>query len=113
MFVTRLGYLLIVGIVAGAAVAIFVVLQRSADDPPSISVEQVIGFSRYGVIDSISASGRTLKVHFRNDFDTKSQLGNSSHDYEATLREGDNLLTMLETSGVKINSADGVRVTVH
>ena len=113
MFVTRLGYLLIVGIVAAAGVAIFVVLQRSGDDTPSISVEQVIGYSRFGVVDSISATGRTLNVHFRNDFDTKSQLGSSSHDYEATLRDGDNLLTILETSGVKINSADGVRVTVH
>ena len=113
MLVTRFGYLLIVGVVAAAGIAIFVVLQRTEADPPPISVEQVIGYSRYGVIDSISATGRTVKVHFRNDFDTKSQLGHSSHDYQATLQAGDNLLAILETNGVKINGADGVRVTVH
>ncbi len=113
MFITRLGYLLIVGVIAAAAIAIFVVLQRTEADTPSITVEQVIGYSRYGVIDSINSTGKTVKVHFRSDFDTKSQLGSSSHDYEATLRDGDNLLTMLETSGIKINGADGVRVTVH
>ena len=113
MIVTRIGYLFIVVIVAAAGIAIFVVLQREESSPPTLTLEQVIGYSRYGVIDSITANGRSLKVHFRKDFDTTSQLGSDSHDYEATLKEGDSLLGILETNGVKINSADGVRVTVH
>ena len=39
----------------------------------------------------MSANGDTVKVHFRNDFDTKGQLGNSSHDYQTKLRQGDSL----------------------
>ena len=113
MIVARLGYLLILGIVVAAGVAIFVVLQRSEADPPTLALDQVIGYSKYGVIDSMSANGDTVKVHFRNDFDTKGQLGNGSHDYQTTLRQGDSLVGLLETAGVRVNGIDGVRVTIH
>ena len=113
MLVARLGYLLILGIVIAAGIAIFVVLQRSEADPPTLTLDQVIGYSKYGVIDSMSANGDTVKLHFRNDFDTKGQLGNSSHDYQTKLRQGDSLVGVLETAGVRVNGIDGVRVTVH
>jgi len=113
MLVARLGYLLILGIVIAAGIAIFVVLQRSEADPPTLTLDQVIGYSKYGVIDSMSANGDTVKVHFRSDFDTKGQLGNSSHDYQTKLRQGDSLVGLLETAGVRVNGIDGVRVTVH
>jgi len=113
MIVARLGYLLILGIVIAAGVAIFVVLQRSEADPPSLPLDQVINYSKYGVIDSMSANGDNVKVHFRSDFDTKGQLGNSSHDYQTKLRSGDSLVGLLQTAGVRVNGIDGVRVTLH
>jgi hypothetical protein len=113
MVITRVAHGLIVAVVAVAAVAIAIVLRPdSASHPPGLEFQQVINYSRYGVIDSINAKGNVLTVHFRDDFDTKAQFGTDVHTYEATLPSGQDLVVALTEAGVPAPDAGGPAVSI-
>ena len=114
MIFTRLGYVLIVTVIAIAAVAIFIVLRpESASGPPTISVEEVVNYSRYGVVESIEVKGQTMKVRFKDGYDTEEQFGTDSREFEASLAPDQSILVLLETAGIPVNTAEGVRVTIQ
>ncbi len=112
MVFTRLGYLVIVAIIAAAATAIYMVLQPgSAENNPSIEVQQVVNYAKFGQVERIDVSGRTVTVRFKDDLDTESAFGVDARVFDATLAEGDSILTILESNGVAVGGANGVRVT--
>jgi len=115
MIFTRLGYSLILVIVLAAAAAVaFVAFQvRDGGSSHELDPQQVINYSKFGVIDSIEQDGRTLTVTFNKEFDTKPAFGTSSHEFTSTLPEGASIVSMLTAAGVPINGTDGLRVTTH
>ena len=111
MIFTRLGYFMILLIIAAAAVAIvFVLRPETATNYPSIETEQVVNYARYGVVNEIEVDGTLLTVRFDDDFDTQDQLGTSSHVFHGTLAEGQDIGQMLSAAGVVVGE-DGVQVT--
>jgi len=111
MIFTRLGYFLILAIIAAAAVAIVLVLRPdTATNYPPIETEQVVNYARFGAIDEIEVDGMLLTVRFREDFDTEEQFGTSSHTFHGTLAEGQDIGQMLSAAGVVVGEG-GVRVT--
>jgi hypothetical protein len=113
MIFTRLGYFTILLIIAAAAVAIFLVLRpETATNYPEIQAEQVINYSRFGVIEEIEVDGTLLTVRFREDFDTQEQFGTSSHVFHGTLPEGQDIGQMLTAAGIVVGEG-GVQVTTQ
>jgi hypothetical protein len=117
MMFTRLGYSLILMIVAAAAVAVavvaFVAWPGGGSSGHTLDAQQVVNYSRFHVIDSIDQNGRTLTVHFNKDFDTKKAFGTGAHEFTSTLPQGEDIVAMLTAVGVPINGADGIQVTTH
>ncbi len=112
MIFTRLGYLIILVIIVVAAGAIAYVVwpggggsggasNGGAASRPVIAFDDVINYSKFGVIDQISVKGSVLTAHFRDDFDTKSRTGSDSHDYTSALPSGQDLAAVLQTAGVQ------------
>jgi hypothetical protein len=111
MIFTRLGYFLILSIIAAAVVAIVIVLQPdTARNHPPIETEEVVNYARFGAIEHIEVDGRLLTVTFREDFDTEEHFGTDSRVFHATLAEGEEIGAMLTAAGVNIGG-DGVQLT--
>jgi len=114
MLVTRIGYVLIIAVMATAVAAIAIVLRpKEASQPPMLEFQQVVDYSKYGVIDRIDVRGRTLTVHFRDDFDTKEQFQTSVRTFESAVPEGRDIVTELTASGVAVDGSRGLQVTVR
>lgn len=111
MILARLSYLLIITIIAVAGVAVFMVLRPDdASHNPALELQQVIDYSKFGVIENITESGQTLTVTFRDDFDTEEAFETDSRVFEATLPSGQNIRTLLQNNGVIVGEG-GVEVT--
>jgi hypothetical protein len=114
MLVTRIGYVLIIAVMATAIAAIAIVLRPDeATHPPMIEFQQVVNYSRYGVIDRIDAHGKTLTVHFRDDFDTAEPFQTSVHTFESAVPEGKDIVTELTAAGVPVDGSGGLQVTTR
>lgn len=114
MLITRVAHVLIVGVVATAAVAVVMVLRpETASHPPTIEFQQVVNYSKYGVVDRIEAKGQVLTVHFRDNFDTQAPFGTDVHTFETSLPAGDDVAAVLAAAGVPDASAGGPKVTVQ
>jgi hypothetical protein len=114
MLVTRIGYGLIILVMAAAVAAIALVLRpEEATQPPMIEFQQVVNYSRYGVIDRIDAHGKTLTVHFKDDFDTAEPFQTSVHTFEAGVPDGRDIMSALTSAGVPVNGSGGLQVTSH
>ena len=112
MLVARIGYVLIVLVIALAAAAIAMVLRpESAAHPPMLEFQEVVNFSRFGVIDRIDAQGSTLTVHFKDDFDTAEPFRTDVHTYEAPVPDGQDIVSALTSAGVPFNTAGSMQVT--
>jgi hypothetical protein len=111
VLVTRISYVLIIGVIALAIAAIAIVLRPdTASQPSALEFTQVINYSKYGVIDRIEANGQTLTVHFRPGFDTKAQFGTSDKVFQSALPAGQDLMSVLRDAGIDINGAGGLQV---
>jgi len=109
MWFTRLGYFLIVCVIASAAVAIAYVLRPSdASQPPPIEFDSVVNFAKFGVIESVDVKGQTMTVRFKDGFDTKAQFGVSDHVFLGTIPAGRDIVAALTAAGVPLN--DGLQV---
>lgn len=108
MIFTRLGYVIIIAIIVAAAAAVVYVL-RPAGDPPEVTVQQVINYSQFGLVDEIEVDGRTLTVRFDERLDTREHFGDASHEFEAKLNGGDDIEELLRVAGVRIGPG-GVEV---
>ena len=130
---TRLGYFVIVAILAIAGAAIAVVawsaISSGGDDTPadptptavaaattpvgqlpSIPFARVIDFTRSGAVLTIDAQGIDITVTFREDFDM-SGFNTTSHVFKSSLEPGQDVVQVLETAGIAVNGEDGVTVT--
>ncbi len=127
---TRLGYFVIIAIlaVAGAAIAFVLWPSGSSDKPavdtrpaagvtvspaaaqPTIPFSRVIDFARLGAVLSLDAQGQDVTVTFREDFDT-SGFNTTSHVFRSSLEPGQDIATVLQDAGIRVNGADGVKVT--
>lgn len=133
---TRLGYFVIIAIVAAAGIAIAYVVSsnvRSSGTPsasapqatataargveitpvatqPTLPFSRVIDFARLGAVQSLDAQGVDVTVTFRGDFDT-SGFNTTSHVFHSSLQPGQDIVQVLESAGIRVNGADGVAVT--
>jgi hypothetical protein len=108
VILTRLGYLLIVAVIAIAAAAVCVVLDTDeATTNPPITVEQLL--RNAASIESVRQSGRTVTVTFKDDFDGQTALGVDSQTFEATFDEGVAVEDVLRLANVPVGDG-GVRV---
>lgn len=130
---TRLGYFVIVAILAIAGAAIAVVawsaISSGGDGPPasptptaipaatapvgqlpSIPFARVIDFTRSGAVLTINAQGADITVTFREDFDV-SGFSTTSHVFKSSLEAGQDVVQVLKTAGIAVNGEDGVTVT--
>jgi hypothetical protein len=119
---TRLGYVVIIAImaVAGAAIAFVVWPSGSSEAPaitvtpaaprPTIAFERVIDFTRLGAVLTIDAQGQDVTVTFREDFDT-SGFNTTSHVFQSSLQPGQDVVQVLEAAGIAVNGPGGVTVT--
>jgi len=111
VLVTRIGYVLIIGVIAAAAAATTLVLRPgTALHPAAIQYQQVIDYSRYGVVERIETKGQTLTVYFIKDFDTQAQLGTSDHVFDAMVPQGEDVIADLAKAGVTVNGPAGLQV---
>ena len=133
---TRLGYFVIIAILAVAGGAIALVLWsavgpsggKSASSSttataavtasatvapaalqPSIPFTRVIDFARAGAVLRIDAQDADVTVTFREDFDT-SGFNTTSHVFRSSVEQGQNVVQVLEDAGVAVNRAGGVTV---
>ena len=133
---TRLGYFVIIAILAVAGGAIALVLWsavgpsggKSASSPatataavtasatnvpaalqPSIPFTRVIDFARAGAVLRIDAQDADVTVTFREDFDT-SGFNTTSHVFRSSVEQGQDVVQVLEDAGVAVNRAGGVTV---
>jgi hypothetical protein len=114
MLVTRISYLLIVGVVATAAAAVLIVLRPStASQPQALEFQRVVDYSRYGVVERIDVKGQTLTVRFREDFDTQSAMGTNDKVFDAAVPAGRDITTALTEAGVPFNGAGGLQVVAR
>lgn len=126
---TRLGYFVIIAILAAAGATIAFVLwpSGSSDAPgvstptaavtvspaaaqPAIPFSRVIDFARLGAVQSMDAQGQDVTVTFREDFDT-SGFNTTSHVFRSSLEPGQDIATVLQDAGIRVNGTDGVKVT--
>ena len=75
-----------------------------------IEYQQVIDYSRYGVVERIETKGQTLTVHFSKDFDTQAQLGTSDHVFDAMMPPGEDIVDTLAKAGISVNGPTGLQV---
>jgi hypothetical protein len=114
VLVTRIGYVLIIGVIATAAAAITLVLRPgTASHPAAIQYQQVIDYTRYGVVERIETKGQTLTVHFSKDFDTQAQLGTSDHVFDAMMPPGEDVVATLAKAGITVNGPTGLQVVAR
>lgn len=114
MLVARIGYVLIILVIATAAAAIAMVLRPDdASHPPMLEFQEVINYSHFGVIDRIDVRGQTLTVHFANSFDTAERFGTSTHTFEASVPTGQDIVSALQAEGIEVNKTGGVQVSSH
>lgn len=114
MLVTRIGYILIIGVIATAIAAIAIVIRPdSASHPASLQFDQVINYSRFGVVERIETKGSTLTVRFRKEFDTKTQFGSDTHTFDSAVPAGSDLMTSLTQAGVVVNGDAGLQVVAR
>jgi hypothetical protein len=134
---TRLGYFVIVAILAAAGVAIAFVLWSAvgpsggksattapatataanaasvtvspAVSQPTIPFSRVIDFARAGAVLRIDAQNADVTVVFRDDFDT-SGFNTTSHVFRSSVEQGQDVVQVLEDAGVAVNRAGGVTV---
>jgi hypothetical protein len=131
---TRLGYFVIIAILAIAGAAIALVLWSAvsggdtpsasnaitsptaaavttpASDQPTIPFSRVTDFTRLGAVLSIDAQGTDVTVTFREDFDT-SGFNTTSHVFHSSLEPGQSAIAVLQAAGIRVNGSDGVAVT--
>jgi hypothetical protein len=127
---TRLGYFVIIAILAAAGAAIAFVLwpSGSSDKPavdarstaavtvspaatqPTIPFSRVVDFARLGAVQALDAQGQDVTVTFREDFDT-SGFNTTSHVFRSSLQPGQDIVQVLEAAGIAVNGSDGVAVT--
>ena len=112
MSVTRIGQLAIVSILIIAAVAIFMVLRPdSSSAPQTITLQEVINFSSFGVVESIEVRGDIAIVTFSRDYDTSQPpLSADTHVFEMPVEEGVDIAANLRAAGIQVGE-DGVSVT--
>jgi hypothetical protein len=131
---TRLGYFVIVAILAAAGVAIAFVLWSAvgpsggksattapatataasvtvspAVSQPTIPFSRVIDFARAGAVLRIDAQNADVTVVFRDDFDT-SGFNTTSHVFRSSVEQGQDVVQVLEDAGVAVNRAGGITV---
>lgn len=112
MLVARIGYVLIVLVIATAAAAIAMVLRPdSASHPPMLEFQEVVNYSHFGVIDRIDARGQTLTVHFKDSFNTADRFGTTTHTFEAPVPAGQDIVSALQAAGIEVNKAGGLQVS--
>jgi hypothetical protein len=127
MIFTRLGYAVIVTIIAGAAAAVLVVLwptlsdlSLTDDDEPTrqrdataelqlLGFEQVVNFIRYGAVTELEEDGDDVIVRFREDFDTAG-LGTDAHTFRTVPPAGEDVEAALQAAGIAVNGDSGVRL---
>lgn len=114
MLVARIGYVLIILVIATAVAAIAMVLRpSSATHPPMLQFQDVVNYSHFGVIDHIDVRGQTLTVQFSNSFDTKTRFGTTAHTFEVAVPTGQDIESALKAAGIPVNGKGGVQVIRH
>ena len=114
MLVARIGYVLIILVIATAVAAIAIVLRPDdASHPPMLEFQEVVNYSHFGVIDRIDVRGQTLTVHFNDSFDTKARFDTSTHTFEAPVPAGQDIVSALEAAGIAVNQSGGLQVSSH
>ena len=114
MLVARIGYALIVLVIATAVVAIAMVLRPdNSSHPPMLEFQEVVNYSRFGVIDRIDVRGHTLMVHFQDSFDTVDRFGTGTHTFDAPVPSGQDIVSALQAAGIEVNKTGGLQVYNH
>ncbi len=114
MLVARIGYVLIVLVIATAVAAIAMVLRPDdASHPAMLEFQEVINYSHFGVVDRIDVRGQTLTVHFADSFDTTARFGTKTHTFEAAVPPGQDIVSALRAAGIEVNKTGGLQVTKH
>ena len=134
MALTRLGYLVILAIIATAAAAIAFVLWPGgsstdggasrtaatatpgpAGNPtiplyPTIDFDRIVPFVKLGAVANIDATNdQQVLVNFRPDFDT-SGFGTPSHTFQITPPAGQSVEQALRLAGIPVNEPGGIEV---
>jgi hypothetical protein len=134
MAFTRLGYLVMLTILATAIAAIAFVLwpRDSSDDPlttslsptsiaaspapdatavllPTVEWSNVVNFTRLGAVVNLEQQGQRVIVNFRPDFDT-SGLNTESHTVQTVPPAGRDVEAALRDAGIGVNEPGGVEV---
>lgn len=108
MIVTRVAYGLIILVIALAVVAVVIVLRpNAASTPPALEFQQVVNYSKYGVVELIDVRGQALTVRFRSDFDTRAQFGVDAREFSAVVPPGQDVGAALTAAGVTYNQGGG------
>ncbi len=114
MLVARIGYVLIILVIATAVAAVAMVLRPDdATHPPMLEFQDVVNYSHFGVIDRIDVRGQTLTVHFRDSFDTAERFGTGTHTFEAPVPSGQDIMSALQAAGIEVNKTGGLQVSSH
>jgi hypothetical protein len=110
MVFTRLGYLLILAIMAVAGVAMFIVAWSSfdaddEDEPFVVPFETVINYARFGTIERLEVEDDTVIVFVREDVDV-SQLNTDEHVWQSDVPE-QGVEQALREAGISVNGDSG------
>ncbi len=113
MIFTRLGYSLIIVVMLAAAGAIYFVVRPPGSETQALRLEDVMNYSKFGVIQSIDQDGKALTVRFKKEFDTRAAFGTDAHVFKSEIPDaGTNIIMLLEQAGVRVNAEGAVQVKV-
>lgn len=136
---TRLGYAVILTIMAGAIAAAALVIWPLIDDDggdggasvgpgatgtaaapaeatatpasePFMPIERVIDFIRFGAVVRITAEGENLTVVFRDDWQPGPEMPQDVRVYRSAVAEGQDVTDVLEAAGIPVNVPGGIEV---
>jgi len=85
----------------------------NASHPPMLEFQEVVNYSRFGVIDRIDVRGQTLTVHFQDSFDTVDRFGTGTHTFDAPVPSGQDIVSALQAAGIEVNKTGGLQVYNH
>lgn len=136
---TRLGYAVILTIMAGAIAAAALVIwpligdsggddgasvdagatptataaaeaTATATGEPFMPIERVIDFIRFGAVVRITAEGEDLTVVFRDDWQPGPDMPQDVRVYRSAVPEGEDVTDVLEAAGIPVNVPGGIEV---
>lgn len=109
---TRIAYVAIMAVMAGAVVAVYSIVAGTGGDNgelPGITTKQIVDYARFGMVEQVDVEGQQVTVTFVETLDTQDAFGVSSRRFRATLADGETMTDLILAAGLIVGEG-GIEV---